>query len=123
MDHLYGIQDGDEPDSGKEKDISDEKKDAMMMQAYFKNRLGDRKTVYFPGTKYRLWGETKIIRNAEDDQTGVPVSALLVPIKNIAGPTSDFLRVLIKAAEKSDDFAVFENEVVKVRESEEQATK
>mmetsp|Transcript_12442 Transcript_12442/g.25439 ORF Transcript_12442/g.25439 Transcript_12442/m.25439 type:complete len:757 (+) Transcript_12442:2378-4648(+) len=106
-DVLYGSK---TPASGRVSEIQEE---AEAMIDYARRRLAHRRTVYFPGTKYRLWGDTKIVRSAKDDQTGVPVSALFVPIKNIAGPTSDFLRALIKAAEKCDDFAVFENEVIK----------
>ena len=44
---------------------------------------------------------------------GNPVTAKMVPIKGIAGPTSQFLEMLVRASLRNDDYTAFDNEVVK----------
>jgi len=46
-------------------------------------------------------------------QTGKPVVANFLPIRNIAGPTSNFLNSLIKAAEMEHNYHVFTNKAVR----------
>ena len=55
----------------------------------------------------------KVSKSVSRYNKGVPALGKIVPLKNIAGPESLFLKSLVFAAQNTKKYSVFENECVK----------